>query len=78
MEQVLSIGAAITILAAYAGLQLGYLDNKRPLFNWVNLIGAIILCIVAFRAAQWGFVILEATWGIISLWPLFRLKKAGS
>jgi len=78
LEQILSIGAALTILAAYAGLQLGYLDNKKPLFNWLNFIGAIVLAVIAFRAEQWGFVILEVSWGIISIGPILGLKKASS
>jgi len=72
MEQILSIGAALTVLGAYAGLQLGYLNNQKPLFNWLNLIGAVVLAVVAYRASQWGFVILEVTWGIISILPLIR------
>lgn len=76
MEQILSIGAALTVLGAYAGLQLGYLNNQKPLFNWLNLIGAVVLAVVAFRASQWGFVILEVTWGIISILPLIRPKTS--
>jgi hypothetical protein len=76
VEQFLSIAAALTILGAYAGLQLGYLDNQRPLFILINLIGAIVLAVIAFRASQWGFVILEGTWGLISLWPLVRPKAS--
>ncbi len=76
MEQVLSIGAALTVLGAYAGLQLGYLDNKKPVFNWLNLLGAIVLSIIAFRAQQWGFFILESVWGAISLWPIIYRNRA--
>ncbi len=75
MEQLVAIAGALLILAAYAGGQLGRLDRASPAYNWMNLVGAAILTVVAFRASQWGFVLLEGTWAILSIPPLLRAGR---
>lgn len=72
IEQLVSLGGALLILGAYAANQLGVLDSSRPTYAWMNLVGAVVLTVVALRASQWGFVLLEGTWAIISVPSLLR------
>ncbi|HXH82286.1 MAG TPA: hypothetical protein VNN07_05080, partial [Candidatus Tectomicrobia bacterium] len=72
IEQAVSVAGALMILGAYAGNQLGVLDRSRPAYAWLNLIGSVILTVIALRAAQWGFVLLEGTWALLSVPPLLR------
>lgn len=72
MEQVISMVGATPILAAYAGHQYGSLDRTHAAYHWLNLIGSAILTVIAFQASQWGFVLLEGVWAIVSVPPLFR------
>lgn len=76
MEQIISLAGALLILAAYIGLQLGWLTKKNLMFNLMNFIGALILAVIAYRASQWGFLLLESVWAIISLPALFKSKTA--
>lgn len=76
MEQAISIGGALLILAAYGANQMGWLGPSRPLYNVLNLVGAVILTVIAFRGSQWGFVLMESVWAVISVPPLVRSLRA--
>jgi hypothetical protein len=70
MEQTISVAGALLILAAYAGNQFGLLERTHRAYSWMNLIGALILTVIAYRAGQWGFVLLEGVWAAVSVPPL--------
>lgn len=76
IEQAVSIVGAAMILVAYAANQAGWLDRSRVLYSALNLVGSVILTVIAFRAAQWGFVLLEGVWALISVPPLLRGLRA--
>jgi hypothetical protein len=63
---------AVMILAAYAAHQMGRLDHESILYLVLNLIGAIILGIVAARAKQAGLTLMEGAWALISLIALVK------
>jgi hypothetical protein len=67
MEQVLSVGGALIILAAYAANQGGLLDRTHRLYSALNFVGAAILTVIAYGAGQWGLVLLEGVWTLISV-----------
>lgn len=72
MEQAVSIAGALLILGAYAGNQLALLDRRDRAYNVLNLVGAVVLTVIALRASQWGFVLLEGVWAVLSVPPLLR------
>ena len=76
LEQTISIIAAIIILGAYAGQQSGKMSSTGVVYLLLNLIGALILGIIAWRARQIGLTLLEGTWGIISLISLIRVLRS--
>ena len=76
MEQVISMVGAVLILAAYTGHQYGRLDPTRAPYHWLNLVGSVVLTVVAFRGQQWGFVLLEGVWAVVSVPPLLRVRTA--
>jgi hypothetical protein len=75
VDQAVSVAGAIMILVAYTANQAGWLDRVHPAYSWLNLVGALILTIVAYRAQQWGFVLLEGVWTIVSVPPIFRRSR---
>jgi hypothetical protein len=74
LTQVLSSIGAIVILVAYIGHQMkwGWMDSDKPVYNLLNAVGAAILAYVALRPLQVGFVVLEGTWTLISIYALYR------
>ena len=71
-RQSASVLGAMLILVAYAGHQMGWMNPRWAAYNILNAIGSAILGYIAFHPFQVGFVVLEVTWTIISLYALFR------
>jgi hypothetical protein len=72
MEQAVQILGAILILAAFWGAQVGRLDQRSVTYLVLNLIGSAILAVLAAIESQYGFLLLEGAWSIVSAWSLAR------
>lgn len=72
MDQVVQIVGALLILAAFAAAQFGKLDVEATSYLWLNLVGSLILAVLAWRERQWGFLLLEGVWAIVSAYGLLR------
>jgi len=72
-RQLVSFVGAMMILIAYAGHQLQWMHSKKFWYNFLNAAGSGILSYIAFQPFQLGFVIMEITWTLISLYVLFRV-----
>jgi hypothetical protein len=72
-DQIVSLVGAFLILLAYAveSLRPGYLS--RWTFQGLNAAGSLGLFITAFVNDQYGFIVLEGSWFIISCVSLIRL-----
>jgi uncharacterized protein (DUF983 family) len=75
MDQVVQIVGALLILAAFAAAQFHRLDQDSPTYLVLNLVGSAILAILAWYEEQWGFLLLETVWAIVSAWSLLRLRR---
>jgi hypothetical protein len=75
VEQVVQIVGALLILAGFAGLQLGKISAVSRTYLWLNLVGAIILAVLAFVEEQWGFLLLEGVWSLVSAWSLIQVLQ---
>jgi hypothetical protein len=71
-RQLASFAGALLILIAYAGHQMKWMDSRRAAYNILNAIGSAILGYIAFHPFQIGFVVLEVTWTLISVYALVR------
>lgn len=76
MIHLISIGGALAILAAYAANQFGYLVPERLSYILLNLIGSAILAAIAVVERQWGFLLLEGVWALVSGWALTQTLRA--
>lgn len=72
IEQIISLAGAGMILLAYAALQWKWIAPNHLSYILLNLIGSVILAVIAFRIRQVGLTALEGVWAIISLVALFR------
>jgi hypothetical protein len=70
MEQLVQVAGAILILVAFAAAQLGAMDVHSRLYLVLNFVGSLILAALAWRERQWGFLLLESVWAVVSLWGL--------
>ena len=70
MDQVVQIIGAMLILVAYVAAQVERLDPQSRLYLGLNLVGSVILAVLAATGAQWGFLLLECAWAVVSLWGL--------
>ena len=75
MDQLLQILGAVLILAAYAAAQFRLVDADSLAYGLLNLVGSAILAFLALDSRQWGFLLLEGTWAVISLWAVLALLR---
>jgi hypothetical protein len=76
MEQVVQLVGAFLILIAYALAQLSVLAPRGAPFLLLNLAGALVLAASAWHEEQWGFLVLEAAWALVSAAALFGRRSA--
>jgi hypothetical protein len=76
MDQIVQIAGALLILAGFAGAQAGRMSPQSRIYLWLNLVGSVTLTVVALLDKDWGFVMLEAVWAIVSAWSLLRPPSA--
>ena len=78
MDQLIQIVGALLILVAFGAVQFNRMRPDSRLYLALNLAGSAILAVLAVIAAQWGFVLLEGVWAIVSAWGLVSIYSSPS
>jgi hypothetical protein len=71
MATVLQLIGAILVLVGFAGVQFGWTRADAWGYLVVNTVGSAILAGLALADDQWGFLLLEGVWALVSAWGLF-------
>ena len=77
MLQVVSVLGALAILAAYAANQFGLIGPSNLSYSAMNFVGSAVLAVIAVVEVQWGFILLEGVWAIVSLWGVIAVLRGG-
>lgn len=72
MLQLIQIAAAVLLLAGFAAAQVKAATTTSRIYLAVNTVGAGCLAAIAYLGRNWGFLLLEGSWALISLLGLVR------
>jgi len=73
---IVQIGGSLLVLAAFGLSQWGMLNPKSITYLVLNLVGSAALAVDATFGEQWGFLLLEGVWAIVSAIGLVRSVAA--
>jgi len=74
-DQIVQVAGALLILVAYGLAQFGLLNQHSLAYLVLNLVGSVVLAVLAYVEEQWGFLLLEGVWALVSLWSLTQLLR---
>ena len=66
---------ALLILAGFIAAQAGRVSPHALSYVLLNFAGSAILTGVALDSRDWGFLLLEGVWAIVSLWALIQIAR---
>jgi hypothetical protein len=76
MDQLLQLCGAILILGAYILMQLHKLTPESVRYLVPNVVGSGILAVLAYVEQQWGFLLLEGVWALVSAHSLVQALRS--
>lgn len=78
MLDVLQVAGAILILIAFIAAQRGTMSPQARSYLVLNLIGSALLAYLALHDEDWGFLLLETVWAVVSAWGLMQVLRGDS
>jgi membrane-bound ClpP family serine protease len=75
MESIVQIVGAILILIGFIAAQRGAMSPQSVVYLVLNLVGSLILAVLAAMDTDWGFLLLEGVWAIVSAWALLEIAR---
>jgi len=77
--QLVQVIGSLLVLSAFSAAQVGRLAQKSVGYLSLNLVGSGVLAVEAVLVRQWGFLLLEGVWAVVSaLSPTARRNPSGT
>jgi hypothetical protein len=73
--QAVSVFGALAILGAFAANLFGWIQPSNLWYSVANFLGSAVLTVVAVVDRQLGFLLLEGTWALVSLWGIYSALR---
>lgn len=68
----IGITGMLLFLVAFTANLAGWWEQTEPRYAALNVIGAILLGFYAYRIESYPFLVLEAAWGGVAAYKLYR------
>ena len=75
MDQVIQVVGALLILAGFVLAHFRVLRVESMTYLVLNFLGSAILAWLAWVDRQWGFLLLEFVWAIVSAWGIVQTLR---
>jgi hypothetical protein len=76
MSQVVQVAGSLLVLFGFLGAQRGWFDQRSRTYLVVNAVGSTTLALAAIVDRQWGFLLLEGVWAVVSATGLVAALRA--
>ena len=78
MGQIVQIIGSLLVLTAFVAAQRGWMRPRSLAYLVLNLAGSVALAIEAVLEQQWGFLLLEGVWAVVSAAGLIGALRGAS
>lgn len=75
MDQIVQLAAAMLVLGAFCANQWWGLRTDSVLFLALNVVGTAVLAVLAAMSRDYGFLLLEGVWALVSAVGLVRALR---
>lgn len=75
MHVIIQLAGSLAILVPFVLVQLRRMRSDAVAYLLLNVVGSTVLAVDAALGAQWGFLLLEGVWAIVSVVGLFRVRR---
>jgi hypothetical protein len=71
---IVQVLGSLCVLVPFVLVQLGRLSSTSRRYGWLNLAGSTVLAVEAAAGRDWGFLLLEGVWAVVSLRTLAKAR----
>jgi hypothetical protein len=72
LYDVVQLAGSLLILAAFVAALGGRLEQSSYAYLFTNALGSAVLTVTAVISLEWGFLLLEGVWALVSTYSIVR------